>query len=54
MTGIYPFFQLSLTETNEKNKISKHNAFLAPYAGLTFRFNLGKFLFGSQMFGTNE
>ncbi|HBX53671.1 MAG: hypothetical protein A2275_08490 [Bacteroidetes bacterium RIFOXYA12_FULL_35_11] len=52
--GIYPFFQLSLTETNEKNKISKYNAFMAPYAGLTFRFNLGKFLFESQMFGTNE
>lgn len=52
--GVYPFMQLRLTETDEKTNISKYNYFFAPYASLTLRYSIGKFLFGSQLFGTDE
>lgn len=52
--GVYPFMQLRLTEADDKTNISKYNYFFAPYASVTIRYSMGKFMFGSQLFGTDE
>lgn len=52
--GVYPFLRLNLTLSDEKTKIVTYNYYFAPYAGITIRYNIGKFLFGSQLFGTDE
>lgn len=50
--GVYPYLQLNLTEDNKK--IVKYTHYFAPYASVTIRYSVGKFLFGSQLFGTDE
>lgn len=53
--GVYPFMQLRLTESDGKTRIVKpYNYFFAPYASVTIRYSFGDFLFGSQLFGTDE
>lgn len=52
--GAYPFLQLRLTEDDDKTGISKYSHYFAPYVSVTIRYSIGKFLFGSQMFGTDE
>jgi hypothetical protein len=52
--GVYPFTWLNLAKPNVHGSIAKYNYSLAPYVTLTLRYNIGKFLFGSQLFGSDD
>lgn len=52
--GINSYSRINVTETTSKNKISTYNKTLLPYFSLTARFNFGDFMFGSQIFGSDE
>jgi len=52
--GIYPFLRLNLTISNKQTSIVKYDYNFAPFVDVTLRYNIGKFIFGSQLFGSDE
>lgn len=51
--GMNTFGQIQVFEEDRSNKLVSYNANFTPYAGLTARFNFGKSLLGSQLFGND-
>lgn len=52
--GVYPYLMLNLKQADNNKNIATYNHFFAPYFGITARYSLGEFRFGSQIFGTDE
>jgi len=51
--GANLFGKVQLYDENRENKLLEYDAHFTPYAGITARFNFGKSLLGSQMFGND-
>lgn len=51
--GMNLFGQAQIYDSDRENKLFDYDAHFTPYAGITARFNFGKSILGSQMFGND-
>ena len=52
--GANIYSRIDVTEIVSNNKISSYNKSFLPFGSITARFNFGDFMFGSQIFGSDE